>query len=129
MDKANRLVDFAYYSIRNALYDFAKLNGITDIKKEDITIKFNIGSSIDIKSAVDILQKATTGKQVLSDEYLLEMLFDIDADQAQVMREQINRENVMNNALDITSEPASNGGEDNIENNNNKKEDNNNEVK
>lgn len=129
MDKANRLVDCAYYSIRNALYDFAMLNGINDIRKEDITIKFNVGSSIDIKSAVDILQKATTGKQVLSDEYLLEMLFDIDAEQAQVMREQINRENVMNNALDITSEPAIDGDEDNIENDNNKKEDKNNEVK
>ena len=110
MDKAGRLVDSLYYQIRNAIYDLAKLNGCNDLDKDDVTIRFNIGTTIDIKSAVDILQKATTGKQVLSDEYLLEMLFDIDEDQAMVMRNQIkNGSNIIN------------------EDDNNEKEDNNNE--
>ena len=128
MDKAGRLEDSLYYAMRNCIYDLGRLNGI-DLIKDDITIKFNIGTTLDFKSAVDVLQKATTGKQVLSDEYLLEALFDIDADQAQVMREQLNRENVMNNALkDIDTDPLNNGDSEDINNENNNKEDNNNET-
>lgn len=127
IDKAGRLVDCAYYVLRDTIYDLAVLNGVTDLNKEDVTIKFNIGTTLDIKTSVDILQKATTGKQVLSDEYLLEMLFDIDADQAKVMRQQINQENIDNNAMtDITSD---NSDSDIDKEDNKEKEEQSNEVK
>ena len=53
IDKGNRLINEMYYGFRDSLYCLCKLNGIT-IKKEDITIVFNVGRTDDDKAVADV---------------------------------------------------------------------------
>ena len=92
IDKSNRILTELYYYLRDAIYCLARLNNI-DIKKEDLTIIFNIGRTDDDDKIADIINKLIPNKQLISAKYALEKYFGLDEDQAEVMFNQIAEEN------------------------------------
>jgi hypothetical protein len=92
IDKANRVLTEVYYQIRDAVYTLAKLNNL-DIKKDDITILFNLGRTDDDTKIADLLTKLIPNKQLISAKYALEKYFGLDEDQANEMFKQIEEEN------------------------------------
>lgn len=94
IDKSNRILTEIYYVIRDCIYCLAKLNDI-NIKKEDLSILFNIGRTDDDTKICDIVTRLVPNKQIISAKYVLEKYFGMDSDQAEEMFKQIEIENNM----------------------------------
>ena len=114
IDKGNRYLTEAYYDIRDAIYCLAILNNI-NVKKEDITILFNIGRTEDDTKIAELLNKLIPNKQLISAKYALEKYMGLDEDQADEMFKQIELENGLDMKNNIHDEQHLN---ENVENNN-----------
>lgn len=72
IDKGNRLINEMYAGFVNALYSLCVLNGI-DIKREDITIVFNVGRTDDDKAVADVcttlVQNKILSKATVREKY------------------------------------------------------------
>lgn len=96
IDKASRIMDETYYSIRDAIYALARLNDI-DIKKEDLTVLFNIGRQLSDTQLATIVTTLSNNK-ILSKQYLLEKYYGLDSEQAMEVFGQIRQEQVLLNS-------------------------------
>lgn len=95
IDKASRIMDETYYNIRDAIYALARLNNI-DIKKEDLTVLFNIGRQLSDTQLATIVTTLSNNK-ILSKQYLLEKYYGLDSSQAMEIFDQIKQEQVLLN--------------------------------
>lgn len=109
IDKASRIMDETYYSIRDSIYTLARLNDI-DIKKEDLTVSFNIGRQL---SDTQLATIATTlaNHKLLSKQYILEKYYGLDSEQSKEIFEQIRQEQELLN--DVQSDKLSENNDEN----------------
>lgn len=109
IDKSNRILTEIYYVIRDSIYCLARLNDI-NIKKEDLSILFNIGRTDDDSKICDIVTKLVPNKQVVSAKYVLEKYFGMDSDQADEIFKQIELENnlVKKDSVDVSQQDIKN---------------------
>lgn len=110
IDKASRLETEVYTVFRDSLYVLCRLNGI-EIKKEDITINFNIGRADDGLNIMNICEKAVTNK-ILSKATVREKYFGYNKEQSDEEDRQIEIENSSNSEqiveIDNNGEQTSN---------------------
>ena len=80
IDKATRILTDTYYSIRDSLYVLAVSNGL-NIKKEDLTIVFNMGQTDSDKNIAEVCQILAQYK-ILSRQSLREKYFGYSQEQS-----------------------------------------------
>lgn len=90
LDKGNRLLTEQYSSIRDSLYVLCRLNGI-DVKKEDLTLNFNIGRTDDDEKVTNIATTLINNK-ILSKATVREKYFGYNAEQSEAEEMQIQKE-------------------------------------
>lgn len=91
IDKGNRLINEMYYGFRDALYTLCKLNGI-DVKREDITLVFNVGRTDDDKAVADVCTTLVTNG-ILSKATVREKYYGYNKEQSDNEDRQIAIEN------------------------------------
>lgn len=80
IDKATRILNDVYYKLRDSLYVLAVLNNI-NIKKEEITIVFNMGQTDSDKNVAEVCQLLSQYK-ILSRQSLREKYFGYSKEQS-----------------------------------------------
>lgn len=115
IDKGNRLINEMYYGFRNIIYNICVLNGI-NIKKEEITIVFNVGRTDDDKAVADVCTSLVDGK-IFSKATVREKYFGYNKEQSDNEDKQIAIESGDNNLLKNENQ-ISNNSDDAIKNKN-----------
>ena len=80
IDKGNRLINEMYAGFVDSLYCLCKLNGI-DLKREDITIVFNVGRTDDDKAVADVCTTLVQNK-ILSKATVREKYYGYNKEQS-----------------------------------------------
>lgn len=80
IDKGNRLINEMYAGFVDALYCLCRLNGI-ELKREDITIVFNVGRTDDDKAVADVCTTLVTNK-ILSKATVREKYYGYNKEQS-----------------------------------------------
>jgi hypothetical protein len=80
IDKGNRLINEMYAGFVDSLYCLCKLNGI-ELKREDITIVFNVGRTDDDKAVADVCTTLVQNK-ILSKATVREKYYGYNKEQS-----------------------------------------------
>lgn len=91
IDKGNRLINDMYSGFVDSLYCICKMNGI-DVKREDITIVFNVGRTDD-DSAIANVSTTLINNKILSKATVREKYFGYNKEQSDNEDKQIALEN------------------------------------